>query len=61
MSTKQLVIEALQKLPDDADFIDINEKIALLAALQEAEDDFATGRVVSHEEVERRLEQWLAE
>jgi predicted transcriptional regulator len=61
MSTKQLVIEALQKLPDDADFGDINEKIALLAALREAEDDFAAGRVVSHEEVGRRLEQWLSE
>ena len=60
MSTKQLAIEAIQKLPDDADFSDIREKLELLAALREAEEDFAAGRVVSHEEVGRRLETWLS-
>jgi predicted transcriptional regulator len=61
MSTKQIVIEALQKLPEDADFVDISEKIAFMAAIEEGEQAFREGRVISDSEMQGRIEQWLSE
>jgi len=61
MSTKQLVIHALTKLPDDADFADISEQVAFLAAIEEGERAGREGRVVTNDEMKRRLEKWLTE
>ena len=60
MSIKQQVLSAIQRLPDDIDFKDINEEIALLAAVEEAEDDIRENRVISSEEMKSRLESWLS-
>ena len=55
-----MVIEAIQRLPSDADFRDVTEEIALLAAVNEAEDDISKGRLVSNEEMKARLTKWSA-
>ena len=60
MSIKQQVLSAIQRLPDDIDFKDINEEIALLAAVEEAEDDIRENRIISSEEMKSRLESWLS-
>ncbi len=49
----------MQRLPDDADFRDVNEEIALLAAVAEAEDDVREGRLINNEEMKSRLDEWL--
>jgi hypothetical protein len=59
VSIKQQVLSAIQRLPDDIDFRDITEEIALLAAVQEAEDDIQENRVISSEEMKGRIESWL--
>ena len=59
MSIKQQVLSAIQRLPDDIDFKDINEEISLLAAVEEAEDDIRENRVISNEEMKGRIESWL--
>lgn len=59
MSIKHQVLSAIQRLPDDIDFRDVNEEIALLAAVQEAEDDIRAGRVVTNSEMKGRIEEWL--
>ena len=59
MSIKQRVLSAIQRLPDDIDFRDVTEEIALLAAVQEAEDDIRENRVVSNDEMKGRIEEWL--
>jgi predicted transcriptional regulator len=60
MSVKEQVLQAIQRLPDDIDFRDITEEIALLAAIREAEHDIEQGRVISNEEMKSRIAQWSA-
>jgi hypothetical protein len=55
MTVKEQVLQAIQRLPDDIDFRDITEEIALLLALDEAERDIITGRVISNEEMRSRF------
>jgi len=58
-TAKQMVLEAVHRLPEEADFHDIAEEIAFLAAIREGEKDLHEGKVVSNEEVKRRLDSWL--
>jgi predicted transcriptional regulator len=60
MSVKEQVLEAIQRLPDDINFRDVADEIALLAALQEAERDIEQGRLISNEEMKSRIGQWSA-
>jgi hypothetical protein len=54
-SVKEQVLEAIQRLPDDIDFLDVTEEIALLAAVHDAEQDIQRGRVISNEEMKSRI------
>ncbi len=59
LSVKEQVLHAVQRLPDDADFRDVSEEIALLAAVAEAEEDIRTGQLVDHDAMKTRVEKWL--
>ena len=59
MSIKHQVLSAIQRLPDDIDFRDVSEEIALLAAVQEAEDDIRGNRLVSNAEMKDRISEWV--
>lgn len=58
-TVKEQVLHVLHRLPDDADFRDVSEEIALLAAVAEAEDDIREGRLVENQEMKARLDEWL--
>ena len=58
MSVKEQVLQAIQRLPDDIDFRDVTDEIALLAAVHEAERDIQEGRLVPNEEMRSRIEGW---
>jgi predicted transcriptional regulator len=58
MSVKEQVLQAIQRLPDDIDFRDVADEVAFLAAMGEAEDDIAHGRVISNEEMKARITAW---
>lgn len=60
MSAKETVLQAIQLLPDDADFRAISEEIAFLAALEQGDRDILEGRVVSNEEARKKLESWTS-
>ena len=60
MSVKEQVLEAIRRLPDDIDFRDVTDEIALLAAVHEAEQDIQQGRVISNDEMKSRITQWSA-
>ena len=60
MSVKEQVLQAIQRLPDDIDFRDVTDEIALLAAVNEAECDIEGGRLISNEEMKSRIAQWSA-
>ncbi len=58
MTVKEQVLLAIERLPEDADFKDVKDEIAFLAALREAEDDIAAGRTMTNEEMRRRIGSW---
>jgi hypothetical protein len=58
MSVKEQVLEAIQRLPDDIDFRDVSDEIALLVAVHEAERDIEQGQLVSNDQMKSRIEEW---
>jgi predicted transcriptional regulator len=58
MTVKEKVLSAIQKLPDDIDYKDVAEEVALLAAVREAERDVEEGRTVSNEVMKERIKGW---
>ena len=57
-SAKKQVQELLETLPDDASFEDIQYHIYVRQQVQRGFDEADAGRVVSHEEVQKRLAKW---
>ena len=58
MSVKEQVLQAINRLPDNADFRDVTEEIAFLAAMREAEQDISEGRLISSEQMKTRIGEW---
>ena len=59
-TNKQLALDVVRRLPDDATMDDIREEIEILASIQAGIEDIEAGRYVSHEEVKRQVAQWLS-
>ena len=60
MSTaKQEVRLLLDQIPDDATFEDIQYRIYVREKIERGLKDVEQGRVVSEEEMERRMQKWL--
>ncbi|MGA2590181.1 MAG: hypothetical protein ABSH32_09720 [Bryobacteraceae bacterium] len=60
MSTaKQEVRRLLDQIPDDATFEDIQYHIYVRGKIERGLQDVEEGRVVSEEEMERRMQKWL--
>jgi hypothetical protein len=60
VSVKEQVLAAIQRLPEDIDFRDVVDEIALLAAVNEAEADIKGGHLISNEQMKARIEKWTA-
>jgi hypothetical protein len=58
MSDKQLIMEAIEKLPDDVSFDEVREELEILAALRRARQASAEGRAYSLEEAKQKAAQW---
>jgi hypothetical protein len=56
MTAKQMFVEAIHRLPDEATFDDIAAEVAFLAAIRDGEDDIKHGRIVSNAEMKQRIE-----
>ena len=61
MSNKELVLEAVRGMPDEATMDQISEEIAILAAIRRGEEAADAGDLIPHEEVKQRLAKWLTE
>lgn len=59
MSDKQLALESIQRLPEDASMAAIAERLEFLAGVRKGLDQIERGKTVSHEEVKRQLATWL--
>ena len=58
MSDKQIVIDAIRKLPEDAKLGDIVANLELMAKIREGHADADAGRVVPHDQVKRDFRLW---
>jgi len=62
MSTvKEEIRKMLDQLPDDVSFEDIQYHIYVRQKIERGLADVAEGRVMSQEELERRMARWLGE
>jgi predicted transcriptional regulator len=60
MSDKELALESIRRLPEDAKLETIAERLEFLAALRKGLDHLERGETVPHEEVKRQLATWLS-
>ena len=58
MSDKQMVIDVVRELPEETTLEEILEQVRILAALQRSAEDADAGRVIPHEEVNKRAASW---
>lgn len=58
MTDKQLVIDAVSRLPEASTIEAIQEEIEILAAIKRGEEAAAAGRVIPHEEVKKLVAEW---
>jgi len=61
MSQKELVLDAIQELPDDASIDQIADRVEFMAAIQKGIDDIGRGDTIPHEEIKKQLATWLTE
>lgn len=59
-STKEAVRKALDDLPDDATFEDIQYHIYVCQKIERGLKEVAEGRVLTQEQVEGRMAKWLS-
>ena len=60
MTQKDLVLEAIRELPDEASLAEIAERIDFLVAIQKGIDQLDRREGIPHDEVKRQLAGWLA-
>jgi len=55
MTTKQIVLEAIRKLPDDATIEDVLDTLHFLAKVQQGLEQSEHGEVITHADAKKRL------
>ena len=58
-TTKQAVVDMIQRLPDDASVEDIMAELFFRQKVDEGLRQLNAGEGISHEEAKRRLGKWL--
>lgn len=58
MTDKQAVIDALQRLPENASLEEITQELQIMAAIRRGRDDVAAGRTRTQSEAEELVESW---
>jgi predicted transcriptional regulator len=60
MTQKELVLDVISELPDEAPLDEIAQRIEFMAAIQKGIDQLDRGEGIPHDEVKRQLATWLA-
>lgn len=60
MTPKEKTLKVLATMPEDSSFQELEQEVKIVAALEAAEEDVRSGRVVSHEEAKRRFAKWIS-
>jgi hypothetical protein len=57
--SKDRILEVIEALPDDVNIDSLIEKLYLIRRLEVAEEEIAEGKLIEHDEVEKRFASWL--
>ncbi len=60
MSDKELVLDLVQKLPDDSTLEHIYRELSFLAGLRAAEQQADRGEVIDHARIKEDLQTWIS-
>jgi predicted transcriptional regulator len=60
MTDKQAVIDALQRLPENASLDEIAEELRIMAAIRRGRADITASRSKTHQQTEELLESWAS-
>jgi len=60
MSTKEIAIESIQDLPEDATWEQIQERINFVAGVRKGFSELDEGKGISHERVKDEITKWLS-
>jgi predicted transcriptional regulator len=61
MTSKEIVEDLLQRIPDGASLYDIAREIEFIAGVRQGLDELDRGKSISLDEVERELPSWIIE
>lgn len=56
--TKQDALEAIGKMPDDADFDEIMYRLYVLDKIRKGQEAAEQGRTISQEDLKREIQSW---
>ncbi len=59
MTTKEEILELMERLPEDATIEDAIEKLVVLYKIQQGLEQLDKGQGISQEEAKKRIRQWL--
>ena len=59
LSTRELVLRTLDALPDEVTIPEVIDRLYFVHQVQLGLEDAAAGRIVPHDEVKRRMAEWL--
>ncbi|MGH7976046.1 MAG: hypothetical protein ACREDS_01030 [Limisphaerales bacterium] len=60
MSDRQIILEAVQKMPEAASTAEILDELALLASVKIGLEQSERGEGVPHEQVVKLLDKWIS-
>ena len=60
MKDKQVALQTISKLSDDASMEEIAEELQIMAAIRKGKVDVKAGRLKSHAQVEKLFEAWIS-
>jgi predicted transcriptional regulator len=61
MSTKELAMETIKVLPEDASWQDIESRIQFVAGIEQAREEIRRDEFVPHQDVRNQLDGWLGQ
>lgn len=61
MTTKETALKAIQQLPEDASWEDVQERIGFVAAVRKGLSELDAGKGIPHEKIEEEFAEWLTD
>jgi len=59
MTNKEIALKTIERLPEDASWEDIQERINFIAAIRKGLRELDEGKGVSHDKIRQEFAEWL--